>query len=232
MTGTRSELLAEIPDRILGLARASLMQANMHAGFMDPGNEHWPLMSVLNAAHAGELFIKAIIATEHPLLIFKDVPGLDDNSSVDLDLPTLLKRGRTHDFDKLPQVLWATTGIRIPDPACYERLRKTRNAVQHFCPPEDEDPSDIALEFIYAIIDPLIRDSFGLYAIEHHEDHLIGYDFLVGTLLRSGIRFSLPHDFNLREIDAKSEISDGSDEYIDWFRKELKRIGKLALLDD
>lgn len=208
------------------------MQANMHAGFMDPGNEHWPLMSVLNAAHAGELFIKAIIATEHPLLIFKDVPGLDDSTSTDLDLSTLLKRGRTHDFEKLPQVLWATTGIRIPDPVCYEKLRKVRNSVQHFCPPEDEDPSAVALEFIYQIIDPLIRDSFDLYAIEHHEDHHIGYDYLVGTLLRCGIRFSLPDDFDLGEIDAGFEIAGADKRYKAWFRGELDRIGKTHLLGD
>lgn len=232
MIGTRDELLAGIPLRILGLARASLMQANMHAGFIDPGNEHWPLMSVLNAAHAGELFIKAIIATEHPLLIFKDVSGLDDSSSADLDLPTLLKRGRTHDFEKLPQVLWATTGIRIPDPGCYETLRKTRNAVQHFCPPEDEHPSTVALEFIYRIIDPLIRDRFDLYAIEHHEDHNIGYDYLVGTLLRQGIRFSLPDDFDLGEIDAGAEIAKTDKNYRAWFRRELQRIGKTHLIGE
>ena len=227
---SRDELLREIPSRILGLARASLMQANMHAGFMDPGNEHWPLMSVLNAAHAGELFIKAIIATEHPLLIFKDIPGLDDSSATDLDLPTLLKRGRTHDFDKLPQVLWATTGIRIPEPICYERLRRYRNSVQHFCPPEDDDASNLALEFVYGIIDPLIRDRFGLYAIEHHEDRLMGYDYLVGTLLRRGIRFSVPDEFDLREIDARREIKGTDDNYKAWFQAELERIGNTKLV--
>lgn len=232
MTGTRDELLAGIPWRILGLARASLMQANMHAAFMDPGSEHWPLMSVLNAAHAGELFIKAIIATEHPLLIFKDVAGLDDSSSAELDLSALLKRGRTHDFEKLPQVLWATTGVRIPDLGSYERLRKTRNAVQHFCPPEDADAAMVALEFIYRVIDPLIRQRFNLFAIEHHEDHHVGYDYLVGTLLRSGIRFSIPDDFNLGEIDARSEIAMADNGYKDWFRRELARIGKIHLIGE
>lgn len=230
MTAARNELLEGIPSRILGLARASLMQANTHAGFMDPGNEHWPLMSVLNAAHAGELFIKAIIATEHPLLIFKDVPSLNASGSADLDFPTLLKRGRTHDFDKLPQVLWATTGIRIPHPECYERLRKYRNAVQHFCPPDDDDPSLLALEFIYNNIDPLIRDCFGLFAIEHHEDHLVGYDYLVGTLLRCGIRFSLPDEYDLSEIDASSELDTADDAYKAWFRDELAKIGNANLL--
>lgn len=231
MIVSRDDLLAEIPSRILGLARASLMQANMHAGFIDPGNEHWPLMSVLNAAHAGELFIKAIIAAEHPLLIFKDVAGLDDNGVAELDFPILLRRGRTHDFERLPQVLWATTGIRIPDPGCYEQLRVMRNAIQHFCPPDCEDPSALALEFIYRNIDPLICDRFGLYAIEHHEDHSIGYDYLVGTLLRRGLRFSLPDDFDLGEIDASSEIAGTSKDYKAWFRRELERIGKARLID-
>ena len=206
------------------------MQANMHACFLDPGNEHWPLMSVLNAAHAGELFIKAIIATKHPLLIFKDVAGLDDNSSVELDMRTLLKRGQTLDFHKLPQVLWATTGTRIPDPDCYERLRKARNAIQHFCPPDDEDSSGLALDFIYRIVDPLIREWFGLYAIEHHEDHLVGYDYLVGTLLRLGIRFSVPDDFDVTEIDVNREISGADVGYMTWFRDELHRIDKGSLM--
>jgi hypothetical protein len=45
--------LVDIPDRILALAKGALAQANMHAVFMDPGNEHWNYISVLNAAHAG-----------------------------------------------------------------------------------------------------------------------------------------------------------------------------------
>lgn len=166
--------LEQIPNRILGLATGALAQANQHAVFADPGNEHWDFISVLNAAHAGELFLKAIIAKRHPLLIFKDVPSLDDSRSVELNMATLLTRGRTHDFEKLPNVLWATTGLRVPDMQCFERLRKARNAIQHFCAPEQEDFRALALEFIYKIIDPLIAKEFDLVAIEHHEDHNIG----------------------------------------------------------
>ena len=72
-------LLEEIPQRILHLAKGALTQANTHAVFNDPGNQHWEHISVLNTAHAGELFLKAMIAREHPLLIFKDLFGLDDN---------------------------------------------------------------------------------------------------------------------------------------------------------
>lgn len=226
-----NEELRGIPDRILVLATGALAQANTHAAFMDPDREHWPQMSVLNAAHAGELFLKAIIATEHPLLIFKDLPILDDKQTDELNLQTLLARGRTHDFEKLPQVLWATAGIRIPNAHCYERLRRARNAIQHFCEPdEDDDLGGLSLEFIYSIIDPLILKQFELHAIEFHEDYSVGYDHLVGTLLRREIRFSIPSDFDLTEIRISEEISEASQPYRDWLEAGLAGVGKEALL--
>ncbi|QPC41557.1 hypothetical protein HW532_01745 [Kaustia mangrovi] len=225
-----NEQLQQIPDLILGLAKVALTQANTHAVYMDPGNEHWPLVSVLNAAHAGELFLKAIIAREHPLLIFRDIFGLDDYNSDELDLKTLLARGRTHDFEKLPQVLWATTGRRIPHADCYERLRRARNAVQHFCPPDELDFSRLSLEFIYTIIDPLISDYFDLYAIEYHEDHSVSYDYVVAVLLRRQLRFSVPPDFAITEVDLREELQGASDSYRAWFSRELERIGKASLI--
>ncbi len=222
-----NEHLRQIPSRILGLATAALTQANTHAVFQDPGNEHWPLMSVLNTAHAGELFLKAIIASEHPLLIFKDVVGLDDNRADELDIPTLLARGRTHDFEKLPQVLWAATGTRIPNPECYERLRKARNAIQHFCPPHTGGLRQLSLEFIYTIIDPLMARHFNLHAIEYHEDHSVGYDYVVACLLRSEIRFTIPDDFEVTEIDIAEEVADATPTYRSWLSDELQRIGKV-----
>src|SRR5689334_4199603 len=122
-------ILEEIPNRILTLARGALSQANMHAVFADPGNEHRDFISIINTAHAGELFLKAIIATEHPLLIFRDIFSLDDNRASSLDLANLIQRGKTHDFERLPQVLWVTTGQRIPNPDCFERLRRARNSI-------------------------------------------------------------------------------------------------------
>jgi hypothetical protein len=225
-----NEALRGIPNRILDLAMGALAQANTHAAFADPGNEHWPQMSVLNAAHAGELFLKAIIATEHPLLIFKDLPTLDDKQADELGLQMLLTRGQTHDFAKLPQVLWATAGIRIPNAACYERLRLARNAIQHFCKPDEEDLRGLSLEFIYSIIDPLIAKQFELYSIEFHEDHSVGYDHLVGTLLRREIRFSMPDDFDLGEIRIAEEIEEASAGYRKWLTDALAAVGKEALL--
>ncbi len=179
-----NELLREIPGRILDLATGALAQANMHATFADPGNEHWDFICVLNAAHAGELFLKAAIAKEHPLLIFKDLFGLDDGHAPEIDIESLIRKGKTHDFEKLPQILWAVSGIRLPNRECFERLRKARNAIQHFCAPEDEDFRGLSLEFIYTIIDPLIHEAFDLCAIEFHEDHNVGYDYIVERLVR------------------------------------------------
>lgn len=222
--------LSGIPGRILGLATAALAQANMHAVFMDPGSEHWPQMSILNTAHAGELFLKAIIASEHPLLIFKDLVSLDDNKSEELALQTLLTKGRTHDFEKLPQVLWATTGIRIPNPEVFDRLRRARNAIQHFCAPDVRDLGALSLEFIYTIIDPLISERFGLCAIEYHEDHSVGYDYVVRALLVRELRFSMPDDFDLTEIRIAEAIEKATPDYQAWVAQALETVGKTSLL--
>ncbi len=222
--------LKKIPDRILTLARGALSQANTHAVFSDPGNEHWDFISVTNTAHAGELFLKAIIAREHPLLIFRDIFNLDDNRSDSHELENLIKRGKTHDFEKLPQVLWAATGQRIPNPDCFERLRRARNSIQHFCAPEDEDFRDLSLEFIYTIIDPLIFEHFGLFAIDYHEDHSAGYDYVVKSLLRRQLRFSIPKDFMLTEIYLSNEIENAEEDYRAWIADELHRIGRSELL--
>ena len=224
-------VLKDIPDRILTLALGALSQANTHAVFADPGNEHWDFISVTNTAHAGELFLKAIIAKEHPLLIFRDIFSLDDNRADSLDLVTLIKKGKTHDFEQLPQVLWVATGQRIPNPECFERLRRARNSIQHFCAPEDEDFRALSLEFIYTIIDPLIHEHFGIFAIEHHEDHSVGYDYVVGALLRHQLKFSVPDDFAVGEIDINEEVENAEDSYRDWLTHELDRVGRPDLLD-
>jgi hypothetical protein len=222
--------LAQIPDRILQLATGALAQANTHAVFADPGNEHWGFMCVINTAHAGELFFKAVIAREHPLLLFKDLFSLDDSKAETLDIGSLIRRGRTHDFDKLPQIMWAATGRRVPDMDCFERLRRARNAIQHFCVPDEQDFRRLSLEFIYTIIDPLIASEFDLHAIDYHEDHSAGYDHVVGCLLRHQLKFTIPDDFDLTEISVPEELTGADDEYQQWLSGELTRIGKMDLL--
>ena len=219
----------EIPNRILSLAMAALCQANMHSAFMDPSSQYSPQIGILNAAHAAELFIKAIISTQHPLLIFKDIFILDDKSDIYPDVSTLIERGRTHDFEKLPQILWITTGIRIPNLTSFEKVRKIRNAVQHFCAPDSENLWNVALEFIYTNIDPLIKRFFSAYAIHFHHD--VFYDHLVASIVRSQCRFSIPDDFDLTEIRLTDVLRGADLAYRTWIESEMVRISRTDLLN-
>jgi hypothetical protein len=225
------EDIRQIPNRILELAKAALAQANTLSLFSDPFSAHLESLCLINAAHAGELFLKAVIAKQHPLLIFKDLFALDDGEAGVLDMSILLSKGRTYEFDALPKVLWATTGTRIRNMDCYSKVKKARNALLHFCVPENGNLQKLSIEFIYTIVDPIIFKHFKVYAIEYHDDH-IGYDYLVGGLLRSQMKFSIPPDFSVSEIDLGREIEKASDEYKSWFRGELGKIGKLDLLHD
>lgn len=198
----------------------------MHAVFLDPGNEHWGNMSVLNAAHAGELFIKAAIASEHPLLIFQNVFDFDDSSNDEIDLERLLRKAKTHDFQHLPKIMWAVLKERMPDSESFEDIRKMRNAIQHFYHPAGLDnygqlARNVSLDFIYKNIDPIINKYFGLCAIEYHEDHSIGYDYIVACLLRRRLKFSIPSDFHVGEISIEDEISGCDAEYRGWVEREL-----------
>jgi hypothetical protein len=118
--------LKDIPERILNVAIGALTQANQHAVYYDPGMDHWTDMSILNAATAGELFLKAIVAREHPLLIFRDLFQLDDPISADLKLEHIIQKGRTYDFEQLPKLLWVSTG-EWPVPGSVDtRLSESR----------------------------------------------------------------------------------------------------------
>jgi len=219
------ESLKHIPDRIIGIAEGSLALANMHAVFADPGTEYRDQLCILSAAHAGELFIKAIIAQEHPLLIFRDIFSVDDQTSADLSIETLIERGRTYDFKDLPRLLWVTTGKRIPDMRSFEKIQRARNAIQHFCAPELSDLRSLTLEFIYNNIDPLIYAHLGLCAIEYHEDHSIGYDYVVSRIVRQELLFSIPDGFSIGEFDLAEELSASSPEYRAEILKRLTAKG-------
>lgn len=211
--------LKDIPQRILDVAIGALIQANTHAVFHDPGMEHRDHMCILNAASAGELFLKAIIAKEHPLLIFRDLFQLDDPANQDLSIDHIIERGRTYNFEHLPKLLWVATGERIPDFDSFDKLRRARNAIQHFCSPTDRDGlRKIALDFLYKNIDPLIHKHFEIYAIEHHEDH-VGYDYVVSCLVGSEYLFSIPDDFKTGEISFADELAETSNGY----QKEMKK---------
>lgn len=218
--------LKDVPKRILNVAIGALTQANQHAVYYDPGMDHWEDMCILNAALAGELFLKAIIANEHPLLIFRDLFQLDDPNNPALTIEHIVEKGRTYNFEHLPKLLWVSTGERLPDIGSFEALRKARNAIQHFCSPSDIDLRRLALEFLYKNVDPLIHKHFNLYAIEHHEDH-VGYDYVVQCLIRHELLFTVPDDFEITEIDLNQVIAETSDAYRNELEKRMfERLSK------
>ena len=95
----------------------------------------------------------------------------------------------------------------MPNLKCFERLRRARNAIQHFCAPTEEDFRSLSLEFIYTIIDPLIAEAFNLCAIEFHEDDSIGYDYVVQRLLYEQLKFTMPDDFKITECPSENKLS-------------------------
>jgi hypothetical protein len=220
------ESLRDVPDRILNVALGALTQANQHSVYYSPHLDHWTDMSVLNAALAGELFLKAIIAKEHPLLIFRDLFHLDDPIGEKLTIEHVIEKGKTYGFEHLPKLLWVATGARIPDMSSFEKLRKARNSVQHFCSPsETVDLRRLSLEFLYKNVDPLINQHFGIFAINYHEDLDIGYDYVVQCLVGHELPFSIPDDFAVTEVDLSEGLADCSPKYRKYFAKKLASKG-------
>ncbi len=178
-------------------------------------------MGVLHSALAGELFLKAIIAKAHPLLIFRDLYQLDQPQNANISLAEIIENGRTYNFEHLPRLLWVATGERIADPQTFDKIRKVRNSIQHFCLPEGVDLRRLSLEFLYKNIDPLIQKHFGIYSIEYHEDHSVSYDYVVQCLIAHELEFSFPSDFRVTEIHLDEELSSASKHYQNWFANAL-----------
>ena len=210
--------LRGISTRILDLATDALTRANTDAVYFDRGMEHRKPLAPLAAAHAGELLLKALIAKEHPLLLFKNIGEKITDDEIDLDW--LLKNGRTHDFLRLPSVLWATSGIVVPDIESFKRIAELRNQVQHFVDVRDCNIEFDCLNFIYSNIDPILNEHFGLFACQFHEDEFD--DYVIGSLFSHQIKFTVPHDITLTEIDPYLYLKDASKTYKKWAYQALK----------
>jgi hypothetical protein len=198
------EELRGVSKHMLSLGLGALTHANWHANYHSHDNEYWGELSVIQAAHAAEILIKARIAEEHPLLIFEQLPKPEGNGESALGLEHLIENGRTFQFKDLPHRLWATTGITLPNLGLYQSFGRLRNAIQHFTVP-DEDVSYRAIEFIYGVIDPFINNCWGLCAVDFNEDHE-PYIYLVANLVDNGIRF----------IVSPSSVEDLKDMELNW----------------
>lgn len=204
------EDLRSVHEHMIRLGRAALSHANYHSCFYSFEGEMWDEMSVLQAAHAAEIFIKARIAQEHPLLIFDKMPRSTQAGNDLLSFKDLVKNAKTISYLDLPERLWAATGIKVPNLNLYKSFGQLRNTIQHFTVP-DEWPCDTKT-FIYEVIDPFINECWGLYAIDHHEDN-DRYNNIVDVLISSEIPFLLSPTCESEMGGHELLLDDCSDKY-------------------
>lgn len=178
--------LKNVSKDMLELGLAALAHANWHANFYSFENDKWSELSVLQAAHAAEILIKARIAEEHPLLIFDQIPRSTQVDGETLDFKALVQKAKTIQYSELPERLWATAGIKLPNLDLYKEFGMLRNSIQHFAVPQNSSCS--STDFIYGVIDPFINECWGLYAIDYHED-TEPYENIVDTLLNKEVEF-------------------------------------------
>lgn len=175
--------------RELGLA--ALAHANWHANYLSFENHMWSQLSVLQAAHAAEILIKARIAQEHPLLIFETLPKSSKNQAGKLDFLHLVEGAKTIQYSELPDRLWATTGIKIKSLEIFKQFGNLRNCIQHFANPVGKDCSVETIKFIYDVIDPFINECWQLYAVDYNED-TEQYLYLISSLITRNVDFLVP----------------------------------------
>ncbi len=177
--------LSGIWEYMRDLGLCALAHANRHAAYLDVDNGAWAEFSVLQAAHAAEILIKARIAQEHPLLIFDTFPKASAN---ELNIKSLFSNGKTIEWSSLPDRLWATTGIILPNLNVYKRFGELRNGIQHFSPAPSIDTSHETLKFIFSVIDPFINECWNLFAVDYDEDYE-PYLYFIPVLLYRQIPF-------------------------------------------
>lgn len=178
--------LRDVSKHMLELGLAALAHANYHSNFVSFESDKWSELSVLQAAHAAEILVKARIAQEHPLLIFEKIPRSAQAEDEFLSLSDLVKCAKTLQYSELPERLWASTGIRLNNIDIYKSFGELRNTIQHFTAP-DEWKID-TVDFIYKVIDPFINECWGLYAIDFHED-TEPYEYIVDSLIQKRVLF-------------------------------------------
>ena len=216
--------LKGIWERMLNLGLGALAHANRHAAYMAMENNTWSDLSVLQAAHAAELIIKARIAQEHPLLIFDRLPHSAKTIGTYLDLEDLFKDGRTIQWSDLPERLWATTGQQIPNKDRFVKFGRLRNSIQHFAPPVNINTDDESLRFVFEVIDPFIFENWGLYAVDYDED-TEEYIYFIDALVSRNILFLVSTEaascFNEWDVDWSKVDSQ--------YRKEIEKRVAIAL---
>lgn len=178
-----------ISTDMLSLGLGALAHANYHSGYTTDTNDKWAELSVIQAAHAAELLVKARITKEHPLLIFSDLPSVSNQDTLSID--KLAEDGRTIEWSDLPKVFKTITNCNFKNADIFRSFGRLRNSVQHFGIIPNRTTTSASLEtlrFIYSFIDPFINEHWRKYAIDFDEG-TNSYENLPNTLIRYEIRF-------------------------------------------
>ena len=218
--------LRNVAEHMKELGLGALTHAMRLSLYSDQNNSWWGELSVLHGAHAAEILIKARIAVEHPLLIFEEIPRSTQAGGQLLSFEDLVQRGRTIDFQNLPERLWATTGQRLSEPDVFKEFGRLRNAIQHFASPAG-DPSLRTLEFVFKVLDPFLIENWGLYSIDFNEEYGDHYDHIFETLVRWDLRPRLSPE--AAEYWQSPHFRPGKDAppgYAKWFAEEMRTAGK------
>lgn len=215
--------LDSIAAHMRGLGLGALAHANWHANYWSYMNDYWPELSVVQAAHAGELLIKARIAEEHPLLIFERFPKVSEDTVLDQSLFAL--EGRTLSYSELPNRLLVTAGVAVPEIDHYREFGRLRDSIQHFLPATGTDFGGEAIRYIYSVIDPFINECWGLFAVDFNED-AEPYQYLVEGLLQRSVPFLVsPGAASDFASDDLSQLIPGSDAYSVQMRERFEATG-------
>ena len=144
-----------------------LGKAVYQATFSEAGGPFSHARSIVHAAHGAEIIIKARIAQEHPLLIFKTYPKSKTTNDM-LNIRELFENGRTFMYSELPEVLWATTGYRIKKLEDFQKFGRLRNGIVHFSVPQFDAAAE-TLRFAFEVLDPMVWDFWDETSVGHSE---------------------------------------------------------------
>ena len=205
--------IEKVSRDILKLGLGALSHANRHAAYSDEANDKWAELSVIQAAHAAELLVKAKIAEIHPFLIFSNLPSVSNQEELTLD--KLAEDGRTIEWADLPKIFKTIIGCNFIQEDLFKKFGKMRNSVQHFgvLPNREKtSPSLETLRFIYSYIDPFINQHWNLCAIDYDED-MDSYEHLPITLIDYEIEFIVSAEAAEHSEFWKEALSGASVEY-------------------
>jgi hypothetical protein len=188
----------EVAEHMRGFGMAILGRATYDLTFSEMMAPYKHAMAVGHAAHGAEIVLKARIAQEHPLLLFSHLPK-STNAQDQLTISELFEYGRTVQYNELPEVLWAATGIRMSNVKQYQDFGKLRNSIIHFAVP-DVDYHDEALKFLFEVMEPLTQSFWGLSIVPYAgiwDEYVWEDDGLRGQLDQAGVTITADLDYVL-----------------------------------